>query len=291
MIAENARPRNTPRISLLSRTVPAVLLLHTLSVCAAGEEPSKKEGPVSQPGERQSSQAPQPERESAEKAPRWFFLVAAVNTYPRLESEELVDKFFNRPLRILAPGFDDVRTFSDTRDDHLMWPPHLAVGRLLLNRWGLFLEVGYSSGKVRTKDTDASLLILPIHTDFEITRGALYGGVGLDYYPLGVVKLAKYDGLKTRLHAARPFLGTRLTWTHATYDAKIKAGLKPFGNLVDLRQSDSWLLPSLNLDIGADVPLTKRSVLTVNAGYTFFEDRAYDFAGPAYTIGWKYFFR
>jgi len=233
-----------------------------------------------------------PAESDAHAAPlRWHFLAAAVNTYPKLESEQLVDRFYNRPLRLLAPGFDDVRTFNDVSDDGLMWPPHIGVGRVLGDRWDVFFEAGYSAGKVRTKATDPSLLILPMHTDFEILRQAFYAGVGVDYYPWRTVALGEYHGFAERFRAARPFLGSRLTWTWASYDAKAKVGFEPFGTLVQVQLADEWLLPSLNLCVGADVPLTPRSLVTVNAGYNFFKDRAYDFEGPAFTIGWKYFFR
>ncbi len=243
--------------------------------------PVEAQAPVSGPVESEAGAAPL----------RWHFLAATVNTYPKLESEQLVDRFFNRPMHLLAPGFDDVRTFSDVSDDGLMWPPHIGVGRVLGDRWVVFFEAGYSAGKVRTKATNPSLLLLPLHTDFEIQREALYAGVGVDYYPWRTVTLGEYAGLKERLRAARPFLGSRLTWTRAGYDAKAKVGFEPFGTLVQVQLADEWLIPSVNLCIGADMPLTPKSLVSVNAGYNFFKERRYDFEGPASTLAWKYFFR
>ncbi len=243
------------------------------------------------PAENTAS-VPERAKSDLESAPlRWYFLAAAVNTYPRLESEKLVDRLYNTPLHLVAPGFQDVRTFSDVRDDGLMWPPHVGVGRVWGDRWDVFFEAGYSAGKVRTKATNPSLLLLPVHTDFEIQREALYGGIGVDFYPWRTVTLGEYQGLKQRLRATRPFLGSRLTWTYAAYDAKAKVGFKPLGTLVQVQVSDHWVLPSLNLCMGADMPLTKQSLVSVNAGYNFFEDREFDFEGFAFTVGWKRFFR
>lgn len=232
-----------------------------------------------------------PEADAGTAQSDWYLLVAAVNTYPKLESEELVEKFFNKPLSLLAPGFDDVQTFSDVRDAGLMWPPHVGAGKVLNDRWGMFFQTGYSAGKVRTKATDPSLLLLPLHTDFEVQRKAFYAGLGLDFYPWRTAKLGEYDGVKERLRAARPFLGSRLTVTHATYDAKIKVGFKPLNTLVELKPANDWLIPSLNFCAGADVPLSRQSMLTFNAGYNFFADRQFDFGGTAFTLGWKRFFR
>ena len=235
-----------------------------------------------------------PEAAIAEKEatePRWFLLFAVVNAYPKLESEEPIDKFFNRPMRVLAPTFDDVRTIGDLRDDFLLWPPHVGFGRILSDRWAVLFEVGYSAGKVRTKADDPSLLVLPLHTDLEIRRGAFYAGGGVDFFPAGMVKLRKYKGVMERLRAARPSLGARLTWTYATYRVKVKAGFKPLGNLINLEQSDAWLLPSINTNVGLDVPFNKRNCLSLNAGYNFFADRQYDFGGPSFTVAWKHYLR
>jgi len=136
-----------------------------------------------------------------------------------------------------------------------------------------------------------SLLGFPLHHDVEIRRGAGYVGIGADYSPFGGVKLGKYRGLMERLRAARPSLGARYVWTYATYDAKVKVGFEPFGSAIRYKQSDSWLIPSVNVNVGADVPLSPRGALTMDAGYTFFRDRGYDFAGWNYTIGYKWYFR
>lgn len=226
-----------------------------------------------------------------EESPPWFFLAAIVNSYPRLESEQLIERFLNTPMHLLSPGYKDVRTVGDLRDRHLLWAPHVGIGRVLSDHWAFFVQAGYTAGTVRTKrDNRIILLALPVHTDFEIVRGAAYAGAGLDYFPFGMPRLAEYDSWMARFKAARPSLGTRLTWTYATYEAKAQVGLKRFQNLINYYTEDAWLLPSVNLNAGLDVPMSPRGALTMNAGYTFFDERDFDFAGPSYTIGWKHYF-
>ena len=220
----------------------------------------------------------------------WYFFVAAVNVYPKLESERIIKELFEPTLATLAPGHQGVTTISELRDDHLLWPPHVGVGLKLNNHWAVFLEAGYTVGKVRTKTDDTSLILVPLHTDFELKRSALFAGLGVDYFPWGMPKQANYHGLRERLAQIRPFVGTRFTWTYATYRAKAKVGLLPFPNLLNLELSDAWSLPSATAVIGFDMPLSQNTALTVNGGYNHFWDQAQDFEGWAFTVQWKYLF-
>ena len=237
----------------------------------------------------------QPRSEASKSEPialpgDWYFFVAAVNVYPRLESEELIKQLFDPVARALAPGHDGVYTVSDLRDDHGLWPPHVGLGYNLNRHWSVFLEAGYTAGKVRTKTDDRSILLLPLHTDFEIKRGALFAGAGIDYFPWGMPEQRDYNGLRARLKQIRPFVGTRLTVTRATFRAKAKLGFRPLPNFVNLELSDSWTLPSATLVAGFDMPLSKDTALTVNGAYNHFWDRDFDFEGWALTLQWKYFF-
>lgn len=220
----------------------------------------------------------------------WYFFIAAVNVYPRLESEDLINKTLDPLLRALSPGHDGVYTVSDLRDDHGLWPPHIGLGKNLNDKWSIFLEAGYTAGKVRTKNDRASILLLPLHTDFEIHRSAKFAGVGLDYFPWGMAEQRNYDGLGDRLSNIRPFLGTRLTWTHATFRAKTKLSLARLPNILNVELSDSWSLPSATLVGGLDLPLSRDTTLTVNAGYNHFWDQEFDFEGYAFTIQWRRYF-
>lgn len=227
---------------------------------------------------------------TAEADRRWFAFAAMVNSHPRLESEKLIQRYFNPTVRAIAPNFRDVRTVGDLRDEYLLWIPHVGVGRVLSDRWSVFVQGGYSAGTVRTKSRNVSLFLFPLHTDFEIQRGAFYMGAGLDYYPWGQVEQRDYRGLGDRLRHAKPSLGLRHTWTYADYKAKAKLRFAPFDNIVSYSERDAWLVPSYGVFAGLDVPVNKRNVLIVNGGYNLFSRRRADFEGAAATLGWKYLF-
>ncbi len=233
-----------------------------------------------------ASAAEEPPAPESQNSP-WFLLVGFSNAHPRIESEQLIDRYFNSTMSFLAPSYDDVLTVGDLRDRGILWVPYIGIGRVMSKRWAIFAQAGYAAGKVRTKADDPSILVLPLHTDFEIQRGATYGGVGADFFPFGMPELKEYHGFRERLRGAKLNLGSRLTWTHATYEAKVKVGFKPFDNLVDYKESDNWLLPSVSPNIGVDVPLGRRSQISFNASYNRFFDERDDFEGPSYTIIWK----
>ena len=233
-----------------------------------------------------------PTPDAAEMDPRkWFVVFGLVNAYPKLGREQLIGDYFDPLMRALSPGFDGVNTFTDLRDQGLLLPPQIALGRSINKYIALSMHFGYSLGSVRTKESNPSLFFgLPLEVNFKIKRSAMYLGLDLDYYPFGAVALRDYQNWKERLRAARPALGTRLTWTDAGFAAKIKLGLKPFGDFLTIRLKESWLIPSVNFNVGVDIPVNRYSVLVFNAGYNFFKEEKGDFDGAAFTLGWRYFF-
>lgn len=237
-----------------------------------------------------AAEAHKPTGEASGPAGDWYVFIAAVNVYPRLESERLIKRWFEPILKGLAPGHDGVYTVSDLRDDHGLWPPHVGLGYNINTRLSVFIEGGYTAGKVRTKRADRSRLLVPLHTDFEIKRSALFGGIGVDYFPWGMAPQDNYRGIRARLAAARPFCGTRLTWTRATFRAKAKLGFRPLPNFLNLELSDAWTLPSVTTVAGVDIPLSRDTALTVNVAYNYFWERDFDFEGWALTIQWKRYF-
>ena len=70
--------------------------------------------------------------ESSEKLAlrKWFLHFGAANAYPKMESEKLVD-YYDGMMKALAPGYDDVKTIGDLRDQHLLWPPQIGFGVVL----------------------------------------------------------------------------------------------------------------------------------------------------------------
>ncbi len=230
------------------------------------------------------------EQEEAEQR-RWFVLVGLVNVYPRLQREQLIKDILDPAIRFLAPGYRGTKTFTDMRDDGLLLPPQISVGRVLSRHFALSVHVGYSEGAVRTKKKNPSLLLgIPLHSDVRIRRYAAYIGLDLDYYPWGMAALREYPNWGARLRAARPTLGARYTRTWAGFDAQVRLGLGPFRELIKVKLSDDWALANITLVAGVDVPLNSRSALIFNAGYNFFWEEKQDFAGTAYTVGWRYMF-
>jgi hypothetical protein len=196
----------------------------------------------------------------------------------------------NRPFRFLAPGFEDVRTFADQRDDFMIWCPFVGVGKTLSKRWDAFAQAGYARGEVRTKASDPSILLLPLHTDVTFERSSFFAGPGLAFYPTGMPERQKFDSVLQRLKAAKPFVATTLSWNYLTFDANVHAGVGPLRKLVEKKECKEWDLWSLGLTVGLDVPTTTRSAVSVNLQYNRFLDHSGDFSGPALNVYWKKFF-
>lgn len=230
--------------------------------------------------------------DEATEPQKWFVLLGAVNTYPKLEREAMINRYYDPIMNTLMPGYGATKTFSDYRDKGFLWPPQLAFGCLVSNKVALSTHFGYSGGKIRTKKREPSLIfLLPLQSDFEITRLAYYIGLDLDYYPLGAVEQRDYAGWRDRLRSIKPALGTRLTWTYAGFNAKVKLDLWPVGTIAQVKINDSWAIPSINVNAGFDIPISRNHALVFNAGYNFFRDQQQDFDGASFTVAWRYFFR
>ena len=83
----------------------------------------------------------------------------------------------------------------------------------------------------------------------------------------------------------------RVTETYAGYKVKIKNGFMEYGRFLNLEVSDNLWITSFNANIGADIPLDKYNMLSINAGYNFASPRSFDFDGASFSIGWKRFFK
>lgn len=260
------------------------LILPTLLVASADAEPSM--APLST-GDRLEAACL---TEAAPMQRRWYLHVGAINVYPKLESEELL-VLLNDGLRLIAPGFDDVNTVGDLRDARLLWPPQVGLGYVINEHWSFAGQIGWSAGKVRTESTDPTIFLgIPLRTDFVIRRGAAYVGLGFDYFPLGMMEQRRYSGLGDRLRGMRPFVGSSVTWTRASYDVKVQLGLGPLPNL-RVKLSDHWLVTNVNAHVGVDIPLNRNGGLAINYGYNFFLEQAFDFDAWALSVEWKRFLK
>jgi hypothetical protein len=222
---------------------------------------------------------------------RWFILPAMINVYPAMESEELIEQYYNPIMRMLAHDLRDVRTIGTLRDAHLLWTPDFSVGKVLSRRWTAYLHFGYSAGRVRTKEHIISNFLLSLRTDFEIYRSAAYIGLCADYFPWGMPSQKKYEGLWERLRATRPYLGLRFTETYAGYQVKAKGSFIDGVHFMNIELHENWWVPTVNANVGADIPITRHSAISVNAGYNTSFKRGIDFDGPEFTVGWRHFFK
>lgn len=221
----------------------------------------------------------------------WYFFSGNSSNHPPLnKADRQIDRQLNKPFQVLAPGLDDVRSFSDEAEDFKVWTPYAGVGRLLSPHWDLFWQAGYSKGKVRTNQTEPSFLILPLHSDVTIYRSCFFTSLGLAYYPWEVPEMRKFDSVGERLKCARPYLVTTLNWNYLTCEVKIKAGLRPFDNLLHMTQKDEWNPWSTGVGAGVEIPLSQSVAISLNAQYSFYWTQEEDFSGPLLNFHWKKMF-
>ena len=221
---------------------------------------------------------------------RWYIFVGAVNAYPLMKTEKLIRNIYDPVMKAIAPGRDDANTVGDLRDDHILLPPQMGIGVQLSRRFTLSIQGGYASGLVRTDQDNPSIFFgIPWHEDFQIRRGAGYLGAGLDFYPFGTCEQHTYKGFVERIKGIRPFMGSSVTVTRATYDARVQIGLKGLPN-IGIKLDDKWVLPSLNVHAGLDFPVNNRSAISVNTGYNHFWEQEQDFEGWAISMTYKYLF-
>lgn len=218
----------------------------------------------------------------------WYFFLGNINNQPRMKAaDRMTDNMLNKPFQAVAPGLEDVRTFSDQRDEFMIWTPYVGVGRKLSPHWDLFYQMGFSKGHVRSNQTEPSLLLLPVHLDVTIYRSSFFTGFGLAYYPWRLPELRAYASWAQRFKHAKPFIVTTLNYNYLTYEAKVKAGLRPLDNLIHTTQKDEWSPFSSGVAIGLDIPLTEDSALCLNTQYNMFWDQGSDFSGLGFNIYWK----
>ena len=235
-----------------------------------------------------------PEAGTAAEAPsdrRWYAMLCLANAYPGLKSEELITGLFDPIIGAIAPGMERVNTFTDMRDSHLLWVPNIGGGYNISPHFSVFLQLGYGAGPVCTKDSSPSIFFLaPLHLSFEMKRRAFTITPGIDYFPFGMVEQRDYDGLMDRLRAIRPTLGLRVPWTSAGYKAHAKIGVGPIGKLANINLGESWSVWSTNVNVGFDMPISRRNQVNVNFGHCFFYGQNSDFGGNAFSVTWKYLF-
>lgn len=269
---------------------PCILLLGlyacTMFSAAAFAEPVSE----SLPAADQAALADENFSSAESQTKRFYLFFGMVNNYPRLEdAEREIDAGINGPFRLIAPGFSDVQTFSDQRDQGKIWNFFIGVGYDLSDRWDVFFQMGHTAGKLHTEATDFSLLLLPLHTDVVLKRSSFFIGPGIAYHPFGMVDRREYDSVWERIKGARPFVATTLHWNYQTFSADVSAGFRPFGNVYHEEEDLEWSVMSAGVTAGADIPVSERDVLAMNIQYEIFFRYGSDFSGPAFNVYWKHY--
>ncbi len=221
----------------------------------------------------------------------WYFCIGNSNNHPKLhDASNKIDREINDVFRTMAPGFDDVKTFSDQRDDLMIWTPFVILGKSVSDRWNVFLQMGYTQGYVRSKADDMSLVLLPLHTDVRFDRSTFYAGLGTEFFPWGMPESREYHGLKDRLVNAKPLIGGTFCWNYLTADCDVKAGLKPFGNFINIEEHEVWRTTNIAALTGVAIPVNESTNLFFNASYNFFLKYGDDFSGPSFSSFWQFKF-
>lgn len=293
-----------PKSSLCGTTVRSCAFLACLAVSAlapAGSPPVENTPPaVSDTQVARNDQvspndlAEEPAKltlgSEEERHRRWYVFAGLVNAYPQMKSEKYIRNIYDPVMKAIAPGHDDAHTVGELRDKHILLPPQMGIGVQLSKRFTLSVQGGYAAGLVRTLQDNKSIFFgIPWHEDFQIRRGAGYIGTGIDFYPFGTTAQKKYKGFVQRVKGIRPFMGTSVTVTRATYHARVQLGLKGLPNL-GIKLEDKWVLPSLNMHYGFDFPVNDRSAISVNTGYNHFWEQEDDFEGWAVSMSYNFLF-
>lgn len=221
----------------------------------------------------------------------WYFFFGNMTNFPNLhDASKQIDSQITKPLKLLAPGFDAPKSFSNQRNDVMIHTPFVGLVRELNSHWDLFVQSGYTQGKVRTKDTDLSILLAPLYTNITFKRSSFFAGVGTHWHPWGTCTMTQYDSWAARLRAAKPFFATSINWNYLTFDADIKAGFVPFRKAIRITKSDTFEIWSHNAVFGVDVPLDKKTLFAFNVNYNTFFEHGADFSGPSFSTYIKRYF-
>lgn len=233
------------------------------------------------------------EAEEEANQARWFWYVGLNQTYPKIESEALINDLFEPLTQAIAPGYDEINTIGDLRDIGLLITPLVGVGRRLGDHWTLSMHGGWAGGSVRTiQDERSYILGLKLYNDFYMYRSAYYLDFIVDFHPWGHTKLKNYETWKERFRAARPKISLDTVITHANYNAVVSLALanKILPNL-RIELSDNWTLIGWRPHVALEIPYDRNNQIVVTAGYNFFQSQQQDFEGPTFSIVWQHFWK
>lgn len=238
-------------------------------------------------GNEGAAAAPTPE----DTRPSWYLSFGASNCHPRLQGvEKQVHHQINDVFRLLAPGFEDAKTFTELRNDGMLWIPELGLGRVLTPRWTIFARAGYVEGAAHTRADNTSLILRPLHTDVKLHVTYFFAGAGAAFYPWGMPELRAYESLWDRVRNIRPFIAGSVSRVRVKAYADVRFGLKPYDTFFRAGRRVSWSPWEGELSGGFQVPLTRATSLSLDLSYRAYSSGHEDLNGLAAGIRWQWHF-
>jgi len=100
-------------------------------------------------------------------------------------------------------------------------------------------------------------------------------------------RLKDYSSVRARLAQARPFLAGTVNWNYLTFEAEVKVGPVPWTSIFRRTERDSWSDWSTGATAGVEIPVSRRSSLSLLGTYNHFFQYGADFSGPSFSIIWR----
>jgi hypothetical protein len=248
--------------------------------------PDKRLQPPIKSNEAATNAAAEQPSAAGQPAPwknHWFVFAGLANLHARIwESEKLINNEENGTLGRLIPGWRRPHTFKPWSENFKLWDSHTGVGRDLGPKFSWFVDVGVVAGVVKN---DQEYWPLDVRSRFMRRVWFLAGGI--DYYPFGKPDLLSATGksaLIRSLKATRPYLEAAMGYVHAREAARVKFGLKDSLTFANIDQEFLRDVGYASPRIGAEIPMTAKDSLKLQAGYLFFKPHSNEFDNWSYYL-------
>lgn len=213
---------------------------------------------------------PSTEKEEAGALEGWHVFFTAANVYPRLDDTEAkIDRLINDDVGRLFPAWEKPRTFSDWRDEGMLWDFQIGMGRDVTEKGTVYVSVGGTAGEQKNPKWYP-----PVGVDVDFARSLWFVSAGYDYYFWGRPVLpGRVEGesfLMQRLRAAKPYgeIAGGYINLKTRADVTLKAPL--FGDLFTYQDKARYDLFYVSPRVGIEMPLTEQNSVALAAGYLFF---------------------
>ncbi len=283
------------------RVLCFIFTLFLAGVCWAGENTEQSPGAADKqagteansdntPKEPEFKPLTDPNETPKQRTDRYWYLIAGVaNVWPRLsESKHEIDRDINGLYGNLLPNWEEPATFSDWRDQFMLWDLHLGVGRSLNEKWSVFSTVGFIMGTVRTYN-DYLANLLDVNVKFH--RKVQFISAGVDYYPWGKSSFDDVEGdgwLLNRIRAGKPYLEGGIGYVHIYTVGQVIMELPVLNDFAKVKHAEYYDLIYLSPRIGYDIPVSENGTLSLTAGYLFFDRHGAEFNTASYYVLYKH---